>query len=128
MSSFEEKQCLSFVNNIRRISSKVEWMHACILSLQLCSTLCDPMDCSPPGSSVYQILQARILGRAAILSSRGSSITRDQTSISCISITAGGIFIHWATLEAHRVNVWHQLPTHLFLYKAANLAQAGINS
>ena len=30
-------------------------------SLQLCSTLCDPMDCSPPGSSIHGIFQARVL-------------------------------------------------------------------
>ena len=35
--------------------------------------LCDPMDCSPPGSSVCRISQARVLGRVAILFSRGSS-------------------------------------------------------
>ena len=42
-------------------------------SLQLWPTLCDPMDCSPPGSSVRGILQAGILEQVAILSSRGSS-------------------------------------------------------
>ena len=36
------------------------------LSAQLCQTICDPMDCSPPGSSVHGILQARILQWAAI--------------------------------------------------------------
>ena len=51
---------------------------------QLCSTLCDPMDCSPPGSSVHGILQARILEWAAISSSRGSSQPMDQTLSSCI--------------------------------------------
>ena len=40
---------------------------------QLCPTLCDPMDCSPPGSSVHGILQARILEWVAIPFSRGSS-------------------------------------------------------
>ena len=41
--------------------------YACMLkSLQLFSTLCDPMDCSPPGSSVHRILQARILEEVAI--------------------------------------------------------------
>ena len=45
--------------------------------LQLCPTLCDPMDCSPPGSSVHGILQARILDWAAMSSSRGSSPPRD---------------------------------------------------
>ena len=40
-------------------------------SLQSCSTLCDPMDCSPPGSSVHAVLQARILEWVAMASSRG---------------------------------------------------------
>ena len=40
---------------------------------QLCLTLCDSMDCSPPGSSVHGILQARILESVAIPFSRGSS-------------------------------------------------------
>ena len=39
--------------------------------LQLCLALCDPMDHSPPGSSVYGMLQARILEWVAMLSSRG---------------------------------------------------------
>ena len=42
-------------------------------SLQSCLTLCNPMDCSPPGSSVHGILQARILGWVATPSSRGFS-------------------------------------------------------
>ena len=46
---------------------------------------CDPMDCSPPGSSVHGIPQARILERVAISFSRGSSQPRDQTYISCIA-------------------------------------------
>ena len=43
----------------------------CAKLLQLCLTLCDPMDCSPPGSSVHGIFQARILEWVAIPSSRG---------------------------------------------------------
>ena len=50
-------------------------------SLQSCPTLCDPMDCSPSGTSVHEILQVRILEWVAIFSSRGSSRTRDQTWI-----------------------------------------------
>ena len=46
-------------------------------SLRLCLTLCDPMDCSPPGSSVHGIIQARILEWVAMPSSRGSSWPRD---------------------------------------------------
>ena len=49
-------------------------------SLQLCLTLCDPMDCSQPGSSVHGILQARILEWVAISSSRGSSQHRDESA------------------------------------------------
>ena len=40
---------------------KVTWLHLCAKLVQSCSTLCHPMDCSPPGSSAYWILQARIL-------------------------------------------------------------------
>ena len=49
-------------------------------SLQLCPTLWDPMDCSPPGSSVHGILQARILEWVATPSFRKSSPPRDQTT------------------------------------------------
>ena len=52
-----------------------------IMSPQSYLTLCDPMDCSPPGSSVHRILQARILKWVAMHSSRGSSGPRDQTRV-----------------------------------------------
>ena len=48
-------------------------------------TLCDPMDCSPPSSSVHGIFQASILEWVAMPSSRGSSQPRDQTQVSCIT-------------------------------------------
>ena len=48
-------------------------------------TLCDPVDCSPPGSSIHWILQARVLEWVAISFSRGSSQPRDQTQVSCIA-------------------------------------------
>jgi len=47
--------------------------YVCVLVAQLCSTLCDPVDCSLPGSSNHGTLQARILEWVAIPSSRGSS-------------------------------------------------------
>ena len=50
-------------------------------SLQLCPTLCDPMDCSPPGSSVHEIFQARILEQVAIPFSGGSSQPRDENQV-----------------------------------------------
>ena len=51
--------------------------------LQSCLTLCDPMDCSPPGSCVRGILRERIPEWVAISSSRESSQTRDLTRVSC---------------------------------------------
>ena len=66
-------------------------------SLQSCPTLCDPMDCSSPGSSVHGILQVRILGWVAVPFSGGSSQPRDQTWVSCIDRQ---ILYHWATWEA----------------------------
>ena len=50
-----------------------------VLVAQLCLTLCDPMDSTPPGSSVHGILQSRILEWVAVPFSRGSSQPRDQT-------------------------------------------------
>ena len=55
--------------------------------LQSCLILCNPTDQSPPGSFVLGILQARILERAAMPSSRGSSRLRNQTRISYVSCT-----------------------------------------
>ena len=65
-------------------------------SLQSCPTLCDPVDCSLPGSSVQGILQERILEWIAMPSSRGSSWARDPTRISCVSCIAGRFFTWWA--------------------------------
>ena len=73
-------------------------MYVCILITQSCLIICDPMDCSPRGSSVHGIPQARILQWVAIPFSRGSSQPRDQTQVSRI---AGRFFTVWATREAH---------------------------
>ena len=51
---------------------------------QSCLTLCNPMDCSSPGSSVHGIFQVRILEWVAASFSRGSFPSRDQTHVSCI--------------------------------------------
>ena len=69
-------------------------------SLQSCPTLCDPMDCGPPGSSIQGILRARILEWVAISFSRGFSQSRDQTQVSC---TADRFLTVWATREAHGI-------------------------
>ena len=73
----------------------------CAQSLKSCLTLWDPMDCSPPTSSVHGILQARILQWVAMSFSRGSSWPRGQTCISCIT---GGFFTVWATGRLHNGN------------------------
>ena len=67
-------------------------MLCCAKSLQSCPTLCNPVNCSPPGSSVYGILQARILEWAAMLSTSRSSRPRDQTHGPCSSCIAGRFF------------------------------------
>ena len=67
------------------------------LVAQSCLTLCNPMDCSPPGFSVHGILQARILEWVAMPFSEGSSQPRNRTQVSCI---AGRFFTIWATKEA----------------------------
>ena len=67
------------------------------LVIQLCPTLCDPMDCSQPGSSVHGILQARILEWVAIPFFTVSLWPRGWTQVSC---TAGRFFTIWDTRKA----------------------------
>ena len=67
---------------------------------QSCSTLCDPMDCSPPGSFVHTIFQARILEWVVTSSSEGSSWSKDWTHIPCSFCTGRCILYHCATWEA----------------------------
>ena len=59
-----------------------------MLVAQFCPILCNPMDCSPPGSSVCGISQARILEWVAMPSSRGSCQPRGRTRVSCIGSQA----------------------------------------
>ena len=68
-----------------------------LFSLSVLSDSCDPMDCSPPGSSVRGILQARILEWVAIPSCRGSSWPMDWTHVSC---TGRKMLYPWANWEA----------------------------
>ena len=73
---------------------KWKWSHIAVLVAQLCPTLCDLMNCSPPGFSVHGILQARILEWIAIPFSRRSSWPRDWNQVSCF---VGRFFTVWAT-------------------------------
>ena len=75
-----EERCTRFpgpTGNLRLGSISAQLMK--VLVPQSCLTLCDPMDYSPPGSSIHGILQARTLEWVAVPSSRGSSQPRDQT-------------------------------------------------
>ena len=74
-------------------------MRCCAKSLQLCPTLCDMTDRSPPGSSVHGILQAKILEWVAMPSSRGSSQPGAE-AFSKSPALAGGFFNTSATWEA----------------------------
>ena len=80
--------------------------HAHAKLLQSCLTLCDPMDCCPPGSSDHGLFQARIFEWFAISYSRGSSQPRNQTHISYISCIVGRVVYHWAIWEAHTESWW----------------------
>ena len=66
--------------------------------IQLCPTLCDPVDCSLPGSPVHGIFQARILEWVAISFSKASSQPRDQTWVS----HHRQILYHWVTQKAKK--------------------------
>ena len=76
----QEVTCLMMVLVFPQFQKPVLYLVA-----QLFPTLCDPTDCSPPGSSVHGILQARILEWVAMPSSRGSSQPRDRTQVSRIA-------------------------------------------
>ena len=64
-------------------SFQVTEMNTCSVA-QSCLTICDTMDCSPPGSSIHGTLQARILEWVAISSFRENCRPRDQRRISCV--------------------------------------------
>ena len=79
---------------IQSAPASIKCVHVHAKSLQLCLTLCDPMDCSPPGSSVHGTLQARILEWAAMPSSRESSQCRNWTYVSYVSCIDRQVLYH----------------------------------
>ena len=85
-------------------------MCLCLLT-QSRPTFCDPMDCSPSGSSVHEIFQARILKWVAISYSKASSRLRDWTSVSWVSCIADGFFTHWAIRKAPLCSPWRFQPS-----------------
>ena len=78
-----------------------------VKAAQSCLTLCDPMDCSLPGSSVRGILQVKILEWVAIPFSKGSSQPRDQTQLSHI---AGGFLYQLSHQGSPRILEWVAYP------------------
>ena len=84
-------QCTCLENSVDR-GAWWATVHACMLSHFSCVWLCVPVDCSPPGSFVHGILQARRLEWVAMSSSRGSSPPRDWTQVSCVLCVAGRFF------------------------------------
>ena len=72
---------------------------------QSCPTLCNPLDYSPPGSSVHGIFQAGVLAWVTISFSGRSSSPRDRTCVSFISCIGRWILYHWATWESHKIDV-----------------------
>ena len=66
----------------------------CAKSIQLCQTLCDPMDCSLPHSPVHGVPQAIIQEWIAMLFSRGSSRPRDRNCISYVSCIGRWVLYH----------------------------------
>ena len=101
------------VGQTESIGSNVEKVK--VLVAQSCLTLCNPMDCSPPGSSVHGILQARMLEWVAMPFSRGSSWHRGRIWVSCV---AGRLFTIWAPSCIHSLLQYNQFPglrtTHIF--------------
>ena len=85
-----------FISNID--SAYIQSVCSVCSVAQSCPTLCDPMDCSLPGSSVYRMFQSKILEWVAISSSRASFCPRDQTQVSCISCVGRQILYHCANV------------------------------
>ena len=89
-----------------RCSRKQYSVCVCVcVCAQSCPTLCNTLDCSPPGSSVHGFLQARILEWVAISPSRGSSQLRDRTWVSYVSCIAGIFFTPWVIREAQENSI-----------------------
>ena len=84
-----------------------DFVHAKLL--QSCLTLCDPVDCSSPGSSVHGNLQARILKWLAVPSSRGYSRSRDWTWVSHVSCTCRRVLLYTHSLKGAKADMFYYL-------------------
>ena len=90
---------------------------------KLCLTSCDPMDCSPPGSSMHGLLLARILEWVAISSFRRSFQPRDGMHISCVSYIASKynlvLPLYLSSWGGEKLAIWRYITMyHIHLYAA----------
>ena len=94
-------------------------------------TLCDPVDCSPPGSSIHGILQARILEWVAISFSRGSSRPRDQTWVSHILgrrftiLVTREVPLIIKEMQIKTIVRYHLTPVQMTIIKICKIIRAG---
>ena len=95
------KFCESYIKKKKvEKTGRINSAAAATKSLQSCLTLCDPMDCTLPGSSVHGILQARILEWVLMPSSNGSSQPGNQTRVSYVSCTGRRVLYHLHPLQS----------------------------
>ena len=73
-------------------TARTPFVCACLSAAQSCLSLCNPMDCNPPGSSVHRIFQARILEQVVMPYSRGASQARVELTSFASPALAGGFF------------------------------------
>ena len=91
-----DKKGVTATHTHTHTQSEILFRHVCVCA-QSYPTLCDSMDCSPPGSSVHGVSQPRILEWVTISFSRGSPWPRNRTCTSCIGRQ---ILYHWVNWEA----------------------------
>ena len=83
---------------------QILFVKLCVCSVaQLSLTVCNPMDCSPSGSSVHGISQARTLEWVAVSSRRRSFWPRDWALVSCLLQWQADFFYHWTSREALQI-------------------------
>ena len=116
----------------KNVNARMIWLHTCkALSvwhvcmqaklLQSCLTLCDPMDYSPPGSSVHGILQARVLEWVAMPSSRESSLPRDQTHFCLVHWQVDSLSLSPPWEPKVNINICSKLSLSLSHYNAGSI-------
>ena len=97
----------------------------CCAVSQSCLTLCDPMKCKLPGSSVHEILQARILEWVSMLFSRGSSGPRGHAHTSCVFGIGTQALYHQCHLGSPKLAACHVSLAHINLMILLNFTVFG---